>query len=203
MSKIKYTKTELKKQKDSLKRFLRYLPTLQLKKQQLQMELRKIDEALKANQGEYDLIFSEMLQWIDVLGEEVGLENFIQLKNVITEQSNIAGVDIPIFKEAVFDTPEYDLFVTPLWVDRSLKSIKSLIQKKIEAKILKEQFILIQQELTVTSQRVNLFEKIKIPQTRKDIRTIQIFLGDSQTAAVVRGKISKKKIMEKQLKESA
>ena len=43
MAKIKLTKNELKKQKDSLKRFLRYLPTLVLKKQQLQLEIRKVE----------------------------------------------------------------------------------------------------------------------------------------------------------------
>jgi V/A-type H+-transporting ATPase subunit D len=31
MAKIKYTKNELKRQKDNLKRFTRYLPTLELK----------------------------------------------------------------------------------------------------------------------------------------------------------------------------
>ena len=46
MAKIKFTKNELKKQKDALKRFLRYLPTLMLKKQQLQMEIRKIEAQL-------------------------------------------------------------------------------------------------------------------------------------------------------------
>lgn len=37
MAKIKFTKTELKKQQDAQKQFKRFLPTLQLKKQQLQM----------------------------------------------------------------------------------------------------------------------------------------------------------------------
>ena len=36
MAKIKLTKNELKVQKDQLKMFNRYLPTLMLKKQQLQ-----------------------------------------------------------------------------------------------------------------------------------------------------------------------
>jgi len=40
MAKIKLTKNELKKQKDALKMFKRYLPTLILKKQQLQAEIR-------------------------------------------------------------------------------------------------------------------------------------------------------------------
>jgi V/A-type H+-transporting ATPase subunit D len=43
-------------------------------------------------------------------------------------------------------------------------------------------------------QRVNLFEKIKIPEAVENARRIQVFLGDQQTAAVVRGKLSKLKV---------
>ena len=39
MAKVKLTKTELKAQKDALARYRRFLPMLQLKKSQLQMEL--------------------------------------------------------------------------------------------------------------------------------------------------------------------
>ena len=44
MAKIKLTKNELKVQKDALKMYRRYLPTLILKKQQLQAEIRGIEE---------------------------------------------------------------------------------------------------------------------------------------------------------------
>ena len=47
MAKIKLTKNELKVQKDALKMFRRYLPTLTLKKQQLQTEIRTIDAKAK------------------------------------------------------------------------------------------------------------------------------------------------------------
>ena len=43
MATIKLTKNELKSQKDALKMYKRYLPTLLLKKQQLQTEIRTID----------------------------------------------------------------------------------------------------------------------------------------------------------------
>ena len=43
MAKIKLTKNELKVQKDALKMYQRYLPTLTLKKQQLQSEIRTIE----------------------------------------------------------------------------------------------------------------------------------------------------------------
>ena len=49
---IKLTKNELKKQKDNLKQFQRYLPTLQLKKQQLQSVIMKIRTELEEKEAE-------------------------------------------------------------------------------------------------------------------------------------------------------
>ena len=51
MSKIKLTKGELKRQRDSLKQFQRYLPTLQLKKQQLQMKILEFRRVLAEKQA--------------------------------------------------------------------------------------------------------------------------------------------------------
>ena len=59
--------------------------------------------------------------------------------------------------------------------------------------MLTEQMELLRQELRVTTQRVNLFEKVKIPETRENIRRIQIYLGDQQTTSVGRAKIAKGK----------
>jgi V/A-type H+-transporting ATPase subunit D len=55
----------------------------------------------------------------------------------------------------------------------------------------------LREELRITIQRINLFEKVKIPEARENIRVIRIYLGDIQTAEVVRGKISKRKIQKK------
>jgi len=60
--------------------------------------------------------------------------------------------------------------------------------------VLDEQVRLLQEELHATSQRVNLFEKVKIPETEENIRKISIYLADQQVNAVVRSKISKRKI---------
>jgi V/A-type H+-transporting ATPase subunit D len=62
----------------------------------------------------------------------------------------------------------------------------------LEAQIVEEQRKRLDHELRVTTQRVNLFEKIKIPETRENIKKLQVYLGDQQTAAVVRGKIAKR-----------
>jgi V/A-type H+/Na+-transporting ATPase subunit D len=194
VAKIKFTKNELKKQKDALKRFLRYLPTLMLKKQQLQMEIRKIEAQEADLRRKRGLHFGEILGWIAVFGEDVGFSELLTLTSVDTEFGNIAGVDIPVFLDIHFEVAPYDLFALPLWVDKAIDKVKELASLDVRISIFKKQSELLGEELRVTSQRVNLFEKVKIPETRENIRMIQIYLGDEQTAAVVRGKIAKKKL---------
>jgi V/A-type H+-transporting ATPase subunit D len=195
VGKIKFTKNELKRQKDALKRFLRYLPTLMLKKQQLQMEIRKIEARqveLKRNREDR---YRQILRWIAVFGEDVSLPQLLRVQSVDTEIGNIAGVDIPVFQNIEFTESPYDLFALPLWVDTAIETIKDLATLDAQIDILEKQSELLGEELRITSQRVNLFEKVKIPETRENIRVIQIYLGDEQTAAVVRGKIAKKKLV--------
>ena len=50
MAKIKYTKMALKQERDFLAQYTRFLPTLQLKKQQLQLEMRKCLERIASNE---------------------------------------------------------------------------------------------------------------------------------------------------------
>ena len=195
MAKIKFTKNELKRQKDALKRFLRYLPTLMLKKQQLQMEIRKVEAQEAELKRNRKARYEEIGRWIAVFGEDVAFPELLTVKSLDTEVGNIAGVDIPVFQNIEFEQSPYDLFVLPLWVDEAIEKVKDLGTLDAKISILEKQAELLGEELRITSQRVNLFEKVKIPETRENIRMIQIYLGDGQTAAVVRGKIAKKKLV--------
>jgi V/A-type H+-transporting ATPase subunit D len=196
MAAVKLTKNELKKQKDALKRFERYLPTLMLKKQQLQLVIRQAEAAQREKQRARDTIYKELKVWIAVFGEEIAIEELVRVGELETDTGNIAGVDIPQFVAIEFDTLPYDLFRTPLWVDSGCEVLKRLIAADAEVAVLKEQVRRLEQELRITTQRVNLFEKVKIPETKGNIRKIRIYLGDEQTAAVVRGKIAKSNIVE-------
>jgi V/A-type H+-transporting ATPase subunit D len=195
MANIKLTKNELKKQKDALKRFKRFLPTLMLKKQQLQSEIRTAEVELEEAQIAYEKLLQNFNEWVGVFGDKVELPNgFFVLKSLEIDRGNIAGVDIPIFKHAIFENSEYDLFTTPLWVDKAVFRMKEALELNIRTRVAKKKVELLQHELLITTQRVNLFEKIKIPETQGYIKKISVYLGDMQTAAVVRGKISKKKL---------
>lgn len=195
MAKIKHTKNELKAQRDALARYQRFLPMLQLKKQQLQMEIHQVDARL-AERTERQLQQQEALSsWVGVLAGPDDIGKWVWLERVELEPGNIAGVSIPLFKDVVVERKDVDLFETPTWVDDAIQVLEGLIRLHVEREILLEQRRLIAEELRTTSQRVNLFELVKIPECRENIRVIKIFLGDEQTASVVRGKIAKRLTM--------
>ncbi|MFH1045997.1 MAG: V-type ATP synthase subunit D [Candidatus Omnitrophota bacterium] len=193
MGKIKFTKGELKKQRDALKQFGRYLPTLQLKKQQLQIEIAHQRVALDEQKRSEAAKKRAAQIWSALLAEPIEIRPWI-VPQVHTDTRNIAGVDIPVFKQAEFPNAEYDLFATPLWVDGAIEALCALVVLGEQAKILEKGIAILRQELRITTQRVNLFEKVKIPEAQEAIRRIKIYLGDQTANAVGRSKIAKRKI---------
>ena len=192
MAKIRLTKNELKKQKDSLKMYQRYLPTLMLKKQQLQGEIRLTDLRLKELHTEKENMDESFKTWIGVFGEKgFFTADILKITSLRTGHGNVAGVAIPIFEGADFEVAKYDLARTPAWLDLAVKNMEKVLLLDLEAKIVEEQKRRLDKELRTTTQRVNLFEKVKIPETKNNIKKIQVYLGDQQTASVVRGKIAK------------
>ncbi len=193
MAKIKLTKNELKKQKDELKMFERYLPTLVLKKQQLQSEIRQKEAEVRALREEKEALEVDFRSWIAVFGEE-GLfsPELLRVDSLEIEKGNIAGVEIPVFKDAILSIGEIDFYSIPPWVDAAAIKLQAIMRLDLEVSVLNTQIQALSRELRVTSQRVNLFEKVKIPEAEANIKKIQIYLGDEQTAAVVRGKIAKR-----------
>ena len=203
MAKIKLTKGELKKQRDALKQYLRYLPTLQLKKQQLQMEILRSTFILE-ERGHIEEVKRNAIEvWAGLLTTESGinLSDFLKPKNIILGAKNIAGVDLPVFERIEFPAPDYDLFSTALWVDAAIEFLRELESLRKEIAVLKEQISILRQELRITTQRVNLFEKVKIPEAQEAVRLIKIYLGDQMANAVGRSKIAKRKIEEAQHSE--
>ena len=202
---VKLTKNELKTQKDSLKQFQRYLPTLQLKKQQLQMVIMQIYADLADKEKQRQQMIGNLDDWVAVFAENtlfsdtLKIENLVKPDTVVSSNDNIAGVTIPVFKELTFKPIEYSVEDYPLWVDTALVKLREIARLDALVKVLKEQVRLLEKELRTTSQRVNLFEKVKIPEAKEIIRVIGIYLGDQQTSAVVRGKIAKKKLQGAQI----
>ena len=199
MAKIKLTKSELKVQRDNLKQFSRFLPTLQLKKQQLQMEMRRCREDMERIKEREKQLKENIVSWISLFGDKTVvpfLQETVKIQEIDKKRANVAGVDVPVFVSAKFAIAEYSLFTEAPWIDNAIAILQDVLSCKVEHDIVHEQYQLIAHELRVTTQRVNLFEKVKIPECTENIRMIQIYLGDQQTAAVGRSKIAKRKMQD-------
>ena len=192
MARVKLTKTELKAQNDALRRFERFLPMLQLKKKQLQAEIAAI--AVKAEEiaAAESALRAEVSSWAGLVATAPELvQGLVALRKVKTGNANIAGVTMPTYEGIDIDRREVDDWETPPWVDDAAAAMERMIALREERAVYDEQRRLVSEELQLTSQRVNLFEKVKIPGCKEAIRVIKIALGDEQTAAVTRGKIAK------------
>jgi V/A-type H+-transporting ATPase subunit D len=194
--KIRLTRPELKRQRDALERFDRYLPMLKLKQQQLQLTIREVWRLRQSAHAEANMVRERIDRYRPVMSDTAGI-NVQQLAApaaVNTSEENIAGVRIPTFESVSFPMADYSLFATPPWVDKALADKRELNEKQARADILERRYNLLNLALTKVVQRVNLFDKVLIPRSRENIRVIRIHLGEEQTAAVGRAKLAKGKL---------
>ena len=200
--KIKFTQGEIKRQRDAQRQYERYLPTLQLKIQQLQLEILHQQGALKKRKNSLSEKEKSAEDWSGLLAEVPEIRQWLTPKKIFTAKRNIAGVDVPVFERVDFEPAEYDLFLTPLWVDAGLEILRDMVSLQEEIRVIERGISILKHELRITTQRVNLFEKVKIPEAKEAIRRIKIYIGDQMTNAVGRSKIAKNKIEEANVEEA-
>lgn len=193
--KIKKTRPELLKQRRSLGMFQRFLPTLVLKKQQIQSEILKV----RAERQILDDKLAEKIRlsdgWATLFSESIPgpITRLIKVGNIQRGLRNVAGIKLPTVSNVEYEISDFSRLSSPAWVDAGLDFLKELLELREQVKILHEQEKLLQKELRKVTQRVNLFEKVMIPLAKENIRQIRIALAEEQTAAVGRSKIAKAK----------
>lgn len=196
MADVKFTKSELRNQQKRFSQLQRYLPTLQLKKALLQLEVSNTAAEIEEIQTELTAAKNEVLKFSALITERVecNVLQYSEVAHVHKNYENIAGVEIPIFDQILFGEPSYSLFDTPLWTDSAMFLVRKMVEVREKLKIAEEKKRALEKELREVSIRVNLFEKILIPRAIENIKKIKIFLGDQQLAAVAQAKVAKVKI---------
>lgn len=196
MAKIKKTKNELKAQREALRRYNRFLPTLELKKQQLQREVRRVETESRQRAEQEQALFDRLRPWARLLSSLPDLDDYVRVEALETDTVNVAGVNVPVLTDVRFTPPEIDYFETPTWLEDAVALVSDLTRLRADQLVLEHQKRLLGEELRITAQRVNLFDKVMIPRAKENIRVIRIALGDAQTAAVGRAKLAKSKSAE-------
>ncbi|HOI91572.1 MAG TPA: V-type ATP synthase subunit D [Candidatus Rifleibacterium sp.] len=193
--KIKKTRPELLRQRRQLAMFQRFLPTLVLKKQQIQSEILKV----RTERDRLDRQMADKIRlsdgWATLFSESLPgpVTRLVKVKNIQRGIRNVAGIKLPVVTGVEYEISDFSRLSTPPWVDAGLEFLKELLELREKVKVLHEQEELLHQELRKVTQRVNLFEKVKIPQAKDNIRLIRVSLAEEQTAAVGRSKIAKGK----------
>ncbi len=191
MAKVKNTKNELKAQRDAQKRYQRYLPTLQLKQQQLQAEVRQAEARLHESTKREEALLQASERWVGLFSDGVDFAPWVKVTALRVEPQNVAGVTIPVLRTVEIARTTPSLLTSSAYYDDALDLLAEILRLFCERRVLQEQMRLLGEELRITNQRVNLFERIKIPECKDAIRRIRIALGDAMTLDVARGKIAK------------
>jgi V/A-type H+-transporting ATPase subunit D len=161
----------------------------------LQIVIRQMEPLMAEKSRALKDMADRVRTWSRFLTDpSVDMNDYLMIHEVVTYTDNIAGVDVPEFKEVLFKEMPYSLFATPSWLDTAVSELQKLVSLREEVRILLLKEALIREELRITTQRCNLFEKKLIPELKENIRKIRIFLGDEETAAVGRAKLAKAKI---------
>jgi V/A-type H+/Na+-transporting ATPase subunit D len=191
---VALSKSSLQEQRDKLRLFERFLPSLELKRQQLTAEYKKAVQALAEAEQGADKAGRSLTALLPILGSTpMKLSGLVRVRRVDLAEEDVLGLRLPTLRAVEFDQAEYSLLSTPFWLDDLVVCLKEVATYRLRLQVFRERVGRMQGAVRRVSQRVNLFDKVLIPNARRDIARIQIFLSDVERAAVVTSKIAKAK----------
>lgn len=194
MARLALNQSSLTQQKRQLKTFQDYLPSLDLKRRQLVAEQSKARKTLQSNQAKLAGIEAVVATKMPMLGNDsIELTHLVKLGNVRTREENIVGTRLPKLDRVDIVVRDYALLGRPQWVDSLVEFLKAAVELKVQILVASKQLELLDDAVRTITQRVNLFDKVLIPRAQKNIKSIQIYLSDTERAGVVISKIAKRK----------
>jgi len=194
MARLQLNKSSLSRETGSLSTYERFLPSLDLKRQQLMAERTKAARVLADTREEIERLGRQVGQKLPMLANgDIDLTDLVRLTNVALSTENLVGTRLPILEEIEVEIKPYALLAKPHWVDKVATNLRDMLELRIRVQVEEERIALLDAAVKTVTQRVNLFEKVLVPRTKSNIRRIKIFLSDEEMAAVVRSKIAKRK----------
>ena len=194
MPRLQLSKSSLSREGANLKTYKQFLPSLDLKRQELMIQRAKADKALAQTKVDLEQITSTMAEEIPMLSnEKVDLTDLVTLKKVDLGKENIMGAHLPLLNSVEVEVRDYSFLAKPQWVEGVVAKLKELLRMQIQIQVEEERLKLLNAAVRTITQRVNLFDKVLIPRAQKNIKRIKIYLSDAERAAVVNAKLAKNK----------
>ncbi len=193
MARIPLSKSQLRREKENLSAFRRYLPALDLKRQQLMGERVRAERGIAEAERKVAVAAAEAGAALPMLADErIDVGGLVTIKAVRLGTQNVAGVKLPVVEAVEVERAPYGRMVRPHWVDVLVQRLEAAIRLEIEVEVARQRVAVLRKAVATVTQRVNLFDKVLIPETEQNIRHILVYLGDAERAAVVGAKIAKR-----------
>ena len=187
--KFQYNKTFLHQLGRELKVRENALPTLQAKESALRLEVKRARMELRQNEEEYRRHCEELVDlhrlWVEFPAGLVAVEK------VGMSMRKVAGVRVPVLDGISFTVAPYSMVSLPAWVPMGIAMLKELVTLAVLVDIARATVAELERARRKTTQKVNLYEKVQIPEYRESIRKIKRFLEDDENLAKASQKILK------------
>ena len=194
MARLQLNKSSLAREAKHLRTYQRFLPSLDLKRQQLTAERSKAARALAATRKEIEEFRRNVGRELPMLANrDVDLSELVTVTGVELGSENLVGTTLPVLQRVVLETRPYAYLAKPHWVDNAADMLRHMLELRIRVQVEARRLALLEEAVKTITQRVNLFDKVLIPKAKSNIKRIKIYLSDEEMAAVVRSKISKRK----------
>ncbi len=189
--KFKYNKSALYELSQQLSVRQKALPTLKSKEAALRLEIKKIkDKALTYEtqlKQRLDEVKNLARLWVEF---EEGL---VKLKTATYRTRVIAGVKIPLLDTLEFKLAEISQYHKPDWFLDGIHILEDLTRLRLLHQVAARATEILEYARKKTTQKVNLYEKVQIPEYQEAIRKIKRFLEDEENLAKASQKILKKR----------
>jgi len=194
VAKVSLSKSSLSHQAQLLKSYQQFLPSLDLKRKQLMGERARAEAQLRTLGQRLAAARQQIAAALPMLGNaDLDLDGLVTVKRVELVRENVMGTWLPTLAELEIAVRPYGYVSKPHWLEPLIEALRATARLRIEAMVAEQRTALLNAAVRTVTQRVNLFDKVLIPETRANIKRIRIALSDAERAAVVRSKIAKRK----------
>jgi V/A-type H+-transporting ATPase subunit D len=196
VAKLKLSKSALAQQRGQLALYKRLLPSLDLKRRQLTVEVEKARTEVAAARQAADELEARIGAELPMLAEsDLDFTGLVRMTDAVVEEENVVGVRLPALKYVNCEVADYSLLAKPTWVDALVQRLRDAAEQRARVSVAEKRIAILEQAVRRVTQRVNLFDRILIPTAKDNIKRIQIYLGDLERDAVVRSKLAKGRSM--------
>ena len=194
MARLQLSKSSLSREQKGLKTYQKFLPSLDLKRQELMRQRAEAQKILLQTETDLKQCLQSTADEIPMLSNDrVDLQELVKVTGVKLDQENIMGASLPVLTDVEIKIRNYSFLAKPQWVDGVAKKLEYILTLRIRVQVEQRRLELLNSAVKTITQRVNLFDKVLIPRAQKNIKRIKIHLSDAERAGVVIAKLAKNK----------